>query len=359
MTRDNKRQRRVLLQVIDWWDNDANRLRVIKSVFWIMFLGSISGTLYAWSKGSLPAWAISAYVTFATTLVFATFSYAIKYTGELEKQSFLYSIRSDQIEQWRFERDVLLEFARYCACDTFGHPWSEADNLLRGSVRSTVRRGGWPRVDAADVLRKDIRSCLNPGAPVNAPPLGAALELDLVAYSSETFIELSREIVGEIEVARRVDGFDGPVHVRVLTRDTSDESDWLVPLTREQRRDGEYRDELSIRFTNVRKSALGEFEDSLKDVLSPDQVEFQVKGYRLEPLLKGILVNHQKGVFGLYSIDDLRSPKGWDYSGHAVAMCRADIEGKGFESLAGRFLAEWFDGVWSDNHRAHVLQYRD
>lgn len=359
MVTHRERHRRLLTQVIEWWDNDVTRLRVIKVVFWIMFLGSVSGTIYAWWKGSLPAWAVSAYVTFAATLVFATFSYAIKYASENEKRSFLYSVRSDQVEQWRFERNVLLEFARYCACDTFGHPWAATDNVIGGTIRSKLTHATWPRVNVGQILREDIRESVK---DVHRTPSEAGFEtidLDFVAYSAETFIEITREIVAEIERTATQAAFSGRVRVRILTRDTSPGVEWLVPLTAEERRDVRYRDELSVRFTNVRKSALGEFEDGLRDVLAASRVEFQVKGYRVEPLLKGILVNKRKGVFGLYAIDELRSPKGWDYSGHAVAMCRADLDGKGFDGLAARFFNTWFEGVWSSTAFAHALTYRD
>lgn len=356
--------RKVLLEVANWWENDRNRLRVIKFIFWLMFGGSVSGTLYAWWQGALPAWAISAYVTFAATLVFATFMYAIKHSSDQEKRSFLYTIRKGQLPQWRLEREMLAEFARYCACHTSGVKWSAASEVVPRNVRSKIATALWPTVNVASVLRGDIENIIahidTGGATAQVgPPDPGDLQLDLVAYSSETFIALSREIVNCIEGLTKSVSWKGRVRVRVLIRDMADGYDWLVPVTREERRDNEYASELRVRFTNVRKSCLGEFSEGLKEVLAPDRVDFQVRGYRLEPLVKGVLVNRARGVFGLYGIDELRSPVGWDFSGHAVTMCRADSGGEGYDVLAARFFTEWFENVWKDHQVSRAVDEGD
>jgi len=181
------------------------------------------------------------------------------------------------------------------------------------------------------------------------------LSIDFVAYSAETLINLSRDISAEIDdvVQESVQGahapYEGLIRIRILIRDTTEGYEWLVPLATEHEKDREYATDLRTRFRNVQRSALKEFQESLKDIISPKQVDFHIRGYRLEPLVKGVMVDRSKGIFGLYTVDDLRDPEGWDYSGHAVTMCPCDKNGDFVQATCADFFRRWFELLWDNN----------
>jgi len=368
--------RRLLQQSIDWWEADRNRLTAIRVLAYGLFLGSIAGTIYAGVKGSLPLWGVTVYVFFAVELVFLTFMYAIRHSGQEEIRRAVFDLRVSRLPQWQFERGMLFEFARIAACQAAGvdpHPPATSS----GRARSTNKKRPIPGVDGNEEVRALVRGEIHkmlgtdsygeggeedaaleaihqdsePQAK-NAMEPAKQLSLSFVAYSSETFIELSREIADEIDnVLNSSDkSFDADIHVRVLVRDTSPSHQWLVPLARKERDDNEYGGELRTRFDNVRRSALKEFEESLKNLFPPRHVTFSVRGYRMEPLLKGVMVNATNGILGIYSVSDLKDPEGWDYSGHGIEFVKANVDGDTFEQAAAEFFNSWFDLAWDERY---------
>jgi len=329
-------------------------------VAYILFAGSVAATIYSGIKGVLPLWAFTLYGAFAIQLVFMTFMYAIKHSGAEEIRRSLYSLRRERVTEWKFTSEMLAEFARFAFCTSSGLDPAPLPPPGLTPRKLRQRKAPWPTVDISAQICKDVRSSLESkieeirkARDENRRPdeKSLLLELDFIAYSAETLIVLSREITAEIDDILQASDvrFDGHVSVRVLIRDTTESSEWLVPLAVEEDKDIEYAADLRTRFRNVQRSALREFHEALKDILAPKQVDFRVRGYRVEPLVKGVLVDGSKGLFGLYTVSPLKDPDGWDYSGHAVTMCPCDVNGDFVQSTARKFLKDWFDMLWSSS----------
>ena len=340
----------------NWWDADRNRLRIIRSLAYGLFIASAAGTIYSGVKGVLPTWALTLYATFAVQLVFLTFMYAIRHSGAEDIRHSKYSLRRERVVQWNLEREMLAEFTRFAFCVS-----NSINPLTPMITTATHRRLGsrkpvWPAVDstkevclyAKEALTHKLTEIDNAKQSSQRPDeRHLSLELDFLAYSAETLINLSREVTAELEdVLQTFPKYDGTVRVRILVRDTTETSDWLIPLALDEERDLEYARDLRTRFKNVRQSALKEFQGSLKDIFQSKNVDFRVRGYITEPLIKGVLVDGERGVFGVYTVDELKDPEGWDYSGHAVTMCNCDIAGDFVQSASALFFKKSFNELW-------------
>jgi hypothetical protein len=353
-----QRQRNLLRAAAAWWDSDANRLLVIRTIAYGLFAASVAGTIYAAVKGVLPIWAVTVYVAFAVQLTFMTFMYAIRHSGAEEIRRSIYDLRRRNLPEWQFERELLAEFARYAFCTAHGVDPSPPRPPGPPGRRARQARTPWPQIDtstvACSLVREHLTSKLDrqPDAsrPGNRPTDDElTLSIDFIAYSAETLINLSRAICDEIaEVQDERARFEGSIRARVLIRDNRDEVDWLVPLATDQLSDTSYGRDLRTRFRNVQRSALREFQESLKDLTSPRQVDFRLRGYHVEPLLKGVMVDRTQGLFGLYTVSDLKDPEGWDYSGHAVTLCPCDVNGDYVSALAAGMFNRWFDQLWEN-----------
>lgn len=364
MPRDTSRDRSLLRATAAWWETDRHRLRLIRTVAYLLFIASIAGTVYSGIRGVLPVWAITLYAAFAIQFIFMTFMYAIKHSGEEEIRHSIYALRRERVPEWQFQTEMVAEFARIVFCTE--HRIDPAPPTPTGLSQLRQRKALWPAIDSTAETCKYARAALEEKLnniqavqTEKRPPSdeSLALRLDFIAYSSETLITLSREVAAELDDVLQSTGtrYDGQIIVRVLIRDTSDSSQWLVPLAIDEEKDGEYASDLRTRFRNVSRSALREFQESLKDIFSSKQVDFRVRGYRLEPLVKGVLIDAKKGVFGLYTVSPLKDPDGWDYSGHAVTMCPCNVEGSFVESTAAGFLKSWFDLLWNSSHLSRSL----
>jgi len=359
---ESNKNRKVMLSAINWWEEESSRLKVIRIIAYLLFAASISGTIYAAVKGALPAWGVTLYVFFAVELVFLTFMYAIRHSGDAEIRRSIFELRLKREMQWEFERSMLAEFVRLTACLTSG-----IDPELRPPLSQRGRRVApklpFPTVDRNEEAKELIRQAVEPyfknalqdSLPSEQLEATVAnsneISLDFIAYSSETLIELSRDMTAELdELLSSGDGtLDGvDIHVRILVRDTSPDGQWLIPLARNDAADAEYAADLRTRFRNVQRSELKRFEETLKNLVAPKQVHFFVRGYRVEPLFKGIMLNQSRGMFGLYKISDLQDPSGWDYSGHDIDFCRIEQEGGSFQTAVIHFFNDWFELMWND-----------
>ncbi len=351
---------------MDWWESDRSRLVVIRIIWLLLFFFSVGGTGYAAWKGALPAWALTLYVFFAVQLVFMTFMYAIKHSGLEEVRNAIFRLRRHNLVQWEFERAMLAEFVRFAACTSAGlDPTSPP---VRGNRRRLVRsKPPLPAVEnrseeARALIKRAVHARAKEGSDSEPPPdvsRTGPVTIKFLAYSAETLIGLSRDMVAQLddtlsEECRLAEDLE----VRILVRDLASDHGWLVPLAMDEREDVEYADDLRTRFRNVQRSALKEFEDGLREVLPPAQVQFHVRGYRLEPLFKGLLVDDCEGMLGLYAIDDLRNPTGWDYSGHAVDLCRVGDSSSYFETTALKAFRSWFDKLWDDDYLSRAVNHR-
>jgi hypothetical protein len=356
-----ERNRRLLIRATDWWEEDRNRLGIIRFLAYALFLTSIIGTIYSGIKGALPIWAVTLYVLFAVELVFLTFMYAIRHSGKAEIRRAIFDLRLKRQSEWEFQRAMLAEFTRLTACLSAGiDPTMPDPHSRRG--RLVVHKLPLPSVDKHEEAKALIRAAVmrfvpeqNPAGsnvtehPRASEPDAKRIDLQFIAYSSETLIELSRTMMSELDDILtssdlRLDGVE--IHVRILIRDTSPDTEWMIPLARSERADQEYAADLRTRFRNVQRSELKRFEETLKDLTSQRQVHFLVRGYQAEPLIKGIMVDGYRGMFGIYTVSDLQDPPGWDYSGHDIDFCRAAKDGNQFESAAAQFFNDWFELMW-------------
>ena len=100
------KNRKIILSAINWWDEESSRLQIIRIIAYLLFAASISGTIYAAIKGALPAWGVTLYVFFAVELVFLTFMYAIRHSGDVEIKRAIFDLRLKREMQWEFERSM-------------------------------------------------------------------------------------------------------------------------------------------------------------------------------------------------------------------------------------------------------------
>lgn len=353
MTRSTARDRRLLDQAVEWWDSDRTRLVVIRVLAYGLFLASVAATVYSGVRGSLPAWAITLYAFFSVQLVFATFMFAIRRSGQEEIRRALFELRRERVPQWLLERAMLAEFARIAACLAAGT--APGDPRPSGTAAPKPRSGksAFPSVDMSEVGRLVLRRTEARREGEGSGPL----TIDFVAYSFETMLVTVRDVAGQLASAAPLpDGFE--VQVRILLRDLSEDADWLVPLAANELADIQYAANLRTRFHTAQDSTLEEFASLLAAVLPPGALHFDVKGYRFEPLVKGILVDRSDGVFGLYTVSALHNPVGWDYSGHAVECGRARLDGNPYERAAAFYFREWFSAVWDDSRLSRPRYHR-
>jgi hypothetical protein len=344
-----------------WWERDETRLSAIRTLAYGLFFTSVGLTIYAGYVGTLPVWAFTVYIAFVVQLTYLTFMYAIKRSGDEDVFRALFSLRKNHLHGWRLEREMLAEFARFAFCTANQvDPAAIADS---SGQRAKFRKPPWPKIDpTAEVcryVREDLQAIIDGQSAGTGPEreLGT-LTMDFIAYSSETFLEMSRRICAEIEeIVGTLEGRSLParVNVRLLVRDTQESAEWLIPLANDAESDRRYAAELRTRFNNVRRTVCSEFREALKDLASSRNVDFRVRSYRVEPLLKGVIVGRRRGVFGLYGIDNLKEPAGQDYSGQAVTLCACDAQGDFVFSTAANFLMRGFDDIWNNDQISRAI----
>jgi hypothetical protein len=357
-------RRSFLRDAASWWDSDRNRLSLIRGTAYLLFVMSVGGTIYAGVTGALPAWALTLYAAFTVQLVFMTFMYAIKHSGVEEIRHALYTLRKQRVAEWQMERTMLVEMVRLGFCATHDlDPGEIAENLGKRVVGQGRDRSVWPEVNwqqqLHDMLCSAVSAHVHP-EEIAEPPnelhhvdhATRVVELDLIYYSSETtLLDLTREFTTAIEdvIGKDPKRFHARLEVRVLVRDTSEEHAWLVPVADDEDDDIRYSARLRTRFTSARESHIVEFHDQLKELLPlREQLVFRARMYRAEPLIKGAMINRAEGAFGLYGVNYLTHPPGFDYSGHGVVHCPCRLDGSPTETAAAKFFNYWFHRLWED-----------
>lgn len=351
----------VLRDLAEWWERDRVQTTAMRLLVLGLFVGGVVLGVYA-NQEEVPTWVFVVYANTVIALNYSMFMYAIKRNGEEEFQRSAYDLRKTHLQGWRFEREMLAEFVRFSLCTASGiNPSRQnaSNNAPGGNL--TLARRPWPAVDAnreiCRYVRDDLEKMLDPPSSQEPDRNASILTLDLIAYSSETFVNLSRQICCEIADVMEAHAKTPSmrVSVRVLVRETSERANWLVPVTTDREADRTYATELRTRFTNVRRSTLTEFRKSLRRLFQSANVDFQVRSYQTEPLLKGVIVGRRRGIFGIYTIDDLTWPSGYDYSGHAVTMSLCDEGGNAVQATAAHFLTRLFDELWDSDELSRPI----
>lgn len=149
------------------------------------------------------------------------------------------------------------------------------------------------------------------------------IEVLLLAYSSETSLKSCLDSVDFLR-AHIADNPDGPrpqkVRFKLLTRDL--DAVWKVPYFPAREADKEYRNDLKAGFRRHLARWPVELPEKFQGLLYRDQIEVEIKYYPFEPLLKGIVVNREIGMVGIYEFHqpEHRETKGWDYHGWGSSM---------------------------------------
>jgi hypothetical protein len=384
----NQKDRRILINAMDWWQDDRTRLRTTRILIRLLFFASIAGTVYSGVKGALPIWAISLYVFVAIELVYMTFLYAIRHSGRLEITRAIYDLRVQRVKQWELERGILGEFLRLTACHCAGIDPVPHRQARRQRIASQPLP--FPQFNVSDEISRMVRRSFGRFLPQavrylegddnrqlatgDAPLTTAAVEnvqrpsdlmtlevfigprtvqLDLIAFSAETMIEIGKRFTDELTLLLGACDSetlqDVEVLVRILVRDTEPDETWLVPVTKIEANDAVYIEGLRDRFRMLQRTFVSKFEDTLRTLIEPSgHVDLKVRGYRLEPLFKGLLIDGIEGLMGMYAITSLHDPPGWDYSGHIVDLFRIDHDGTLFEKTAYEMFRQWFNYAWSE-----------
>ena len=172
------------------------------------------------------------------------------------------------------------------------------------------------------------------------------VELDIVAYSGETYLnvleELFRDVLesGEKTNLRRL-------RIRMLLPDCTIKMPVPSLVGSDFEEDSDFKREIQER--NVRTVRHFNSEAmKLRQLSVVEESSFDVRVHRFAPLFKYIIINNQTAFFALYPINPvrIRGLELWDYRGQQVRMVRCSRSTRS-EREKLRSLREWFDVVWS------------
>ncbi len=174
------------------------------------------------------------------------------------------------------------------------------------------------------------------------------VELDIAAYSGETFYNVLSEFLAEVSEGRLR---PRRLHVRLLVPDCSQVL--AVPcLTDTLAEDDAYK--ISIQERNRRFA--GVFLNYFEQIRSSGIVQdahMEIRLHRLAPLFKMIMINHRVAFFGLYPIAKTdvafsgRLISLWDYRGERVRLIGLRTEGSILERDFFSCLKDWYGVVWN------------
>jgi hypothetical protein len=171
------------------------------------------------------------------------------------------------------------------------------------------------------------------------------LHLDILAFSTETFLPVC------LDAARAMVTQPEPkiqqVSIRILIRDTN--ADWLIPYLADPRADQQYAEELKVRFLHQQSNWSGLIVREFGRVLPTSKIRLEMRVYPLEPVFKGILINREIGLVGVYPLGTTswRGMQVWDYLGHEATMVRISKSAESsFERASFGLFLKWFDSLW-------------
>jgi len=177
------------------------------------------------------------------------------------------------------------------------------------------------------------------------------LNLDILAFSTETFLPPCLDAARAI--AARSEPKIKQVSVRILIRDIN--VDWLIPYIADKRADHEYAHELKARFLHQQSNWTGLILREFGKILPTSKIHLEMRMYPVEPVFKGILINQEIGLVGVYPLGrtSWRGMEVWDYLGHETPMVQiAKSSESVFERTSFELFSKWFNDLWNNNSRA-------
>jgi hypothetical protein len=175
------------------------------------------------------------------------------------------------------------------------------------------------------------------------------VELDIAAYSGETFYNVLSEFLGDVADGRRQ---PRRLHVRILVPDCS--APMAIPCRMgDLGEDASYRESIQVRnrrFAGLFRNYFDEIRQRAQ--LANPVCEIRVHG--LAPLFKMIVINGTKGFFAFYPIADtsVEFPGEirhlWDYRGEQARFIGFSASGGSAERELLASLNEWFGTVWGN-----------
>lgn len=174
------------------------------------------------------------------------------------------------------------------------------------------------------------------------------LQVDLLAFSSETFLAPILAVVDHLEELQEPDLLPERVHIRLLMRNL--DSEWTAPLLQQQDADEAYQRALKGRFRQFIARWPIEVPASFGRIIVTSKLQLEFRTYDAEPLLKGAVVNGSKGLLGIYDFHRVshEGVDGWDYHGHGASMKRMFADGSAQEVATLGQYCDYYDRLWSE-----------
>lgn len=188
-------------------------------------------------------------------------------------------------------------------------------------------------------LRQHIRAAFS----------GGVVELDIAAYSSETFYNVISEFLQDV-----LDGRERPhrLRIRLLLPDCT--APMAVPCRSDSlREDPLYKEAIDERNTRF----IGEFRGYFAHIRQRGLVtdaDFTVRVHRLSPTFKMIIINRTTAFFGVYPIASTpvtiagTSLDMWDFRGERTRMVGVQANGRAADREVFDGLQQWFESVWAN-----------
>ncbi len=175
------------------------------------------------------------------------------------------------------------------------------------------------------------------------------IEIDIAAYSGETFYNVLSEFLRDV-----LEGRQRPkrLHLRIAVPDCSDPMP-VPSIVDTLAEHAPYK--ASIQERNKRFA--GEFRHYFSEIsqyFPRMDAKVEIKVHRLSPLFKMMLINNERGFFGIYPITEThvtisdQEVQLWDYRGEQAHLIGVSRSAGSAERELFQQLGNWFDRVWRD-----------
>ncbi|MEM4203796.1 MAG: hypothetical protein QXS54_06980 [Candidatus Methanomethylicaceae archaeon] len=175
--------------------------------------------------------------------------------------------------------------------------------------------------------------------------------IDILAFSAETFLPACLDAARAIAVQSPNPTIQ-QINIRILVRDTN--AIWMIPYLPDLTADQQYRQELKTRFLQHQGNWVGLVLREFKKILPASKIGLAIRAYPFEPVFKGILINREIGLVGIYplSTTSWRGIQVWDYMGYETPMIQISRTAESaFEQISFDIFLRWFDSLWNNFSR--------